>query len=356
MRFSLFYEMQLSQPTRGDEAELFHQCVAQIQRADEIGYHGVWVVEHHGLYEYSHASAPETILAYIAAKTKKIRLGHGISLTPYRYNHPIRVAERVATLDILSGGRVDWGSGKSASKTERDAFQIDRSELHAQWLEALQMIPRMWQEDVFHFRGQFFDIPPTQVVPKPVQSPHPPIFAACTKPDSTTRVGELGIGALNFAVGNDEFLASKVQAYKRAVADATPTAYAKNSHFASAPVAFCLDDDDQACRYGFRGARFFSRALETYFYGDTRPIGPLPIPRDFLSPGQLRAAKAFRGHDDAMEMVVIGDPMRCRDMVARFRDAGVDELILMMQMGTVPNDLTLASIETFGERVMPHFA
>lgn len=356
MKFSLFYEMQISRPTRQTEAQLFHQSVAQIVRADQLGYHAVWAVEHHGLYEYAHLSAPETLLAYVAAKTERIRLGHGISLTPYRYNHPIRVAERVATLDILSGGRVDWGSGKSASRTEQAAFEIDPAELHDQWLEALEMIPRMWREQVFSHKGRFFDIPPTQVVPRPVQTPHPPIFAACTRPDSTTAIGELGIGALNFAVGNDDFLAQKVSAYKRAVAAASPSAYYKNDHFASAPVALCLADDRRACEYGFRGARYFSRALETYYYGGDRPIGPLDIPREFLSERDLRAAMNFRGHEDAMEMIVIGDPARCREMVARFAAAGVDEMILMMQMGTVPHEMVMESIVTFGEQVMPHFA
>lgn len=175
MKFSLFFEMQISRPTRDSEAQLFRDCVEQCVLADQLGYHTIWEVEHHGLYEYSHSSAPEVFLSFVAAKTKDIRLGHGITLTPHRYNHPIRIAERIATLDILSGGRVNWGSGKSSSLTEQLAFENDTTQLHAQWREALDMIPRMWQQDVFEYKGRFFDIPPTQVVPKPVQQPHPPI-------------------------------------------------------------------------------------------------------------------------------------------------------------------------------------
>jgi alkanesulfonate monooxygenase SsuD/methylene tetrahydromethanopterin reductase-like flavin-dependent oxidoreductase (luciferase family) len=115
MKFSLFFEMQLSRPTRSSEAQVFRDCVEQALLADALGYHCIWEVEHHGLFEYSHSSAPEVFLAFIAGRTKRIRLGHGVTLLPNRYNHPIRIAERIATLDILSGGRVNWGTGKSSS-------------------------------------------------------------------------------------------------------------------------------------------------------------------------------------------------------------------------------------------------
>jgi alkanesulfonate monooxygenase SsuD/methylene tetrahydromethanopterin reductase-like flavin-dependent oxidoreductase (luciferase family) len=356
VKFSLFYEMQLSRPTRETEAQLFRDCVEQVVLADQLGYHCVWEVEHHGLYEYSHSSAPEVFLAYVAAKTEHIRLGHGITLTPYRYNHPIRIAERIATLDILSGGRVSWGSGKSASATEQLAFENDVSQLHAQWLEALDMIPRMWRDEVFEYKGRFFDVPPIQVLPKPVQSPHPPMFAACTKPESAAAVGALGIGALNFAIGTDEYLAEKVAEYRAAVAAARPAHYARTDHFACTPVALCLPDDRKACQYGFRGAQFFSEALDTYYFGPSRPTGELRINRDFLPDGDLEAAMDFRGADDAPAMNVIGDPSHCREICARFRDAGVDELILVMQAGTVPHSMVMESIRTFGEHVLPHFS
>jgi alkanesulfonate monooxygenase SsuD/methylene tetrahydromethanopterin reductase-like flavin-dependent oxidoreductase (luciferase family) len=355
MKFSLFYEMQISQPTRQTEAQLFRDCVKQCVLADEIGYHCIWEVEHHGLYEYSHSSAPETFLAFIAAKTKRIRLGHGITLTPYRYNHPIRIAERIATLDILSEGRVNWGSGKSSSMTEKVAFENDLAQIHAQWEEALHIIPQMWQQDVFQYKGKFFDIAPTQVVPKPVQQPHPPLYAACSKPESAVQVGKLGVGALNFAIGNDEYLAQKVADYRAAVAQAKPTAYQKNDHFACTPVALCLDDDRKACKYGFRGASFFANALGAYYFSGDRPIGQLPIGREFLSDDNLDAAMEFRGADDAPAMNVIGDPVHCREIVSRFEGAGVDEIIMVMQAGTVPHDLIMESIKTFGDKVMPHF-
>lgn len=356
MKFSIFFEMQLSEPTRESEAALFHHCVEQAVYADELGYDAVWAVEHHGLYEYSHSSAPEIFLSFVAARTRKIRLGHGVTLTPFRYNHPIRIAERIATLDILSNGRVNWGSGKSSSLVEQLAFESDVATLHEQWLEALQIIPRMWKEDVFSYRGRFFDIPPTQVVPKPVQAPHPPMFAACTKPDSAASVGRLGIGALNFAIGNDEYLREKVNGYRNAVSAARPIHWQKTDHFACTPPCLVLDDDRKACAYGLRGARFFTETLGAYYFTSERPTGRLDVPRDFLREEELDAIIAHRNAPGSTMTAIVGDPAAARESVQRFADAGVDELILVMQMGTVPHELAMESLRTFAEKVMPRFA
>jgi alkanesulfonate monooxygenase SsuD/methylene tetrahydromethanopterin reductase-like flavin-dependent oxidoreductase (luciferase family) len=355
MKFSLFYEMQIAEPTRATEAQLFRDAVAQAVLADELGFHAVWAVEHHGLFEYSHSSAPEIFLSFVAARTRRIRVGHGVTLTPYRYNHPLRIAERIATLDILSEGRVNWGSGKSASRVEQLAFENDVDTLHDQWLEALQVIPRMWRDDVFEHRGRFFQIPPTQVVPKPVQTPHPPMFAACTRPDSAASVGALGLGALNFAIGDDQYLTEKVTEYRRAVAGAKPRDWQVTSHFACTPPCIVLPDDREACHHGFRGGRFFAEALGSYYFTLERPTGRLAIPRDSLPDGEIEAMRAHRNSPGSQMTAVVGDPAAARESIQRFVDAGVDELILIMQMGTVPHEVVVRSLRTFAEHVMPHF-
>ena len=210
MKFSLLVEAQLAEPSPVSEAQLFHDIVAQAQLADELGYHAIWAVEHHGLYEYSHCSAPEVLLSYIAARTRRIRLGQAVSLTPGRYNHPIRVAERVATLDILSEGRVNWGSGKSASRTEQEVFEIDRETLDSQWREALEMIPRMWRSDSFEYSGRHYNIPPTTVIPKPVQKPHPPVMVGGDGPRTLERVVEYGDEWMPIPGRNAEPLESRI--------------------------------------------------------------------------------------------------------------------------------------------------
>jgi alkanesulfonate monooxygenase SsuD/methylene tetrahydromethanopterin reductase-like flavin-dependent oxidoreductase (luciferase family) len=355
MKFSLFYEMQIADPTRESEPKLFHDCLEQAVLADSLGYHCIWEVEHHGLFEYSHSSAPEIFLSFVAAKTKRIRIGHGVTLLPFRYNHPIRIAERIATLDILSEGRLNWGSGKSSSLVEQEAFENDKKTLHEQWLEAVRIIPKMWKADVFEYKGRFFDIPPTQVIPKPVQKPHPPMFAACTKPESAAAVGKLGLGALNFAVGSDAYLAQKVADYRAAIATAEPVGEAVTNHFACTPPALVLDDDRKAARYGLRGARFFSESLARYYFVGDRPTGRLGVSRDFFADADLDSAMALRNTPDDPMNVMCGDATYAREYIERFREIGVDELILVMQLGTVPHELIMESIRTFGEKVLPHF-
>ncbi|MEA2645850.1 MAG: hypothetical protein QOE92_933 [Chloroflexota bacterium] len=346
----------MSLPDRATEAQTLRDCLAQAIRADELGYHCVWVVEHHGLFEYAHMSSPEVFLGAVAVSTSRVRIGHAVSLTPYRYNHPIRVAERVATLDVLSGGRMSWGSGKSSSRVEQDAFEIDRAELDEQWLEALEMIPRMWRSDVFEWDGRFFHIPPIQVIPKPLQQPHPPIFAACSRPETLVTAGRLGVGSLNFTAGTDEVMTQKVQSYRDAIKSADVRTRRLNDHFACTPTCLVLDDDHKAAEYGFRGTRFFAEGLATYFTSERRPIGPLDIARDHLTPGDLEAAMAERGRPGSALTSIIGDPGAAREAVKRFVATGADELILVMQLGTVPHELVMESMQTFAEKVMPEFA
>jgi len=356
MQFSLFFEMQVSEPTRAAERQLFHDSAEQAVLADRLGYTRVWAAEHHGLYEYAHSSAPEIFLAHLSGRTSQIRLGHGVTLTPHRYNHPIRIAERVAALDVLSEGRVDWGSGKSGSRVEQDAFGNDPAELQGQWLEAIEMIPRMWQQDVFEWHSDRYEIPPTQIVPSPVQEPHPPMFAACTNPKTAELAGSLGLGALNFAAGTGTELAGKVRAYHDKWSAAAPEGYHKTRQYVCTPTALVLEDDRLACEHGYRGARFFWEAMQQYYGYRDRPVGRLPIGRGDLDAAALTAAMRRRTEPDTPLTSVIGDPPAARETVARFAAAGVDELALVMQVGTVPHELVMTSIRLFAEKVMPDFA
>jgi alkanesulfonate monooxygenase SsuD/methylene tetrahydromethanopterin reductase-like flavin-dependent oxidoreductase (luciferase family) len=355
MKFSLFFEMQVAGSTPEKEAQTFRDCLEQALLAEALGYHCIWEVEHHGLYEYSHSSAPEVFLSFVAARTKRIRVGHGCTLLPHRYNHPIRIAERIATLDILSEGRVNWGSAKSGSRVEREAFQVDVSTIHDEWCEALSIIPKMWNSEVFSHHGRFFDIPETCIVPKPVQRPHPPMFAACSRPEDAAAVGRMGLGALNLAMYRDERLAQRVSDYRAAIADASPVGLAITNHFACNAATLVLQDDMQACEYGLRGAMYFTEAM-MHYYGRERPVGPIPVSKDPIPRDHVEGFRRHRNTSRSQLSSIIGDPVAAREAVQRFVDIGVDELILVMQTGTTPHALVMDSIVTFGERVMPWFS
>src|SRR5213594_33808 len=135
MRFGLFYEHQLPRPWfEGDEERMLANALEQVELADKLGFHAVWEVEHHFLEEYSHSSAPEVFLAACSQRTRNIRLGQGIVLMPPAYNHPARVAERIAALDLVSDGRVEWGTGQSSSRIELEGFNINPAEKREMWL------------------------------------------------------------------------------------------------------------------------------------------------------------------------------------------------------------------------------
>lgn len=355
MRFSLFFEMQISNPNRETEIQLFHDCVAQAVLADEVGFDGIWAVEHHGLFEYAHSSAPEIFLSFVAAKTKKISIGHGATLLPGRYNHPIRIAERIATLDILSEGRVKWGTAKSGTAVEQGAFEINPAELESQWREAVHMIPKMWRDEVFTWEGKHYRIPPTQIIPKPFQKPHPPIFAACSRPELAVGAGELGLGVLNFAIYQDHILKEKILDYRNAIASATPAGDFITNQFCCNPATLVLKDDKKAAQYGLRGSRFFVRAMANYYLTDTRRTGPLSVPREMPSDRQVEGFMASRNTKDSQLSSVIGDPMCARETIQRFVDAGVDELVMVMQVGTQPHELIMESIRTMASDVIPYF-
>src|SRR5919109_3150822 len=224
MKFGIFYELQLPRPwVPGGELTLYQNALDQLELADRLGYDFAWEVEHHFLVEYSHSPAPEVFLSAASQRTKRIKIGHGVVLLPFPYNHPIRVAERIAVLDLLSNGRVNFGTGRSATDIELGGFGIPPEETRARWEEALRMIPQMWLNETFSWEGKYFKIPPRQVIPKPRQKPHPPIWQACSSAESHEIAGHKGLGLLSFTflVELPE-LAKRITAYRKGIKEAKP--------------------------------------------------------------------------------------------------------------------------------------
>ena len=282
MKFSMIFEAQILDTSRKREFEIMHECVEQAVLGEEVGFDGIWAVEHHSLKWYAHMSAPETFLAYVAGKTSRIRIGHGVVCLPHRMNHPIKVAERVAMLDILSNGRVDFGIGKGGTEQETGAFQTPLEEVPAQLEESARIIPKMWSCDEFSYESERLKIPPRPIHPKPRQDPHPPMFLACTREATLNQAGEWGLGALCMGFGGPEDVAQKNRVYRAAVKRRTPESQIPdfpNVHLSALCPAIVLDDGLEARRIGHRGQRFFRRGHP--------PLVPIrPAARD--SPGRRR--------------------------------------------------------------------
>ena len=232
MKFGLFFEHQVPRPWEdGDEARVFTEALEQIELADRIGIDCAWVVEHHFLEEYSHSSAPDSFSRPSSQRTTRIRLGHGIMHTIPAINHPARVAERIATLDVLSGGRVEFGTGEGSAAAELDAFGVDPSVKRAMWEEGTRVALRCLSEHPFTGHvGEHVRLAPRNVVPKPIQRPHPPVWVACTRRETIRLAGRHGIGALSFAFADPEEASQWVDDYYGTLAtDGVPIGDAVNA-------------------------------------------------------------------------------------------------------------------------------
>jgi len=359
MRFGVFYEHQLPKPWNpGDEARLFHEALEQVQVADRLGYDYAWEVEHHFLEEYSHSSAPEVFLAACAALTKTIRLGHGIRQVIPNYNHPARTAEGLGTLDIISKGRLDFGIGEGATRLELGGFGIPAREKRALALEAAEQIANMMVMSPYPgFEGTGFSMPCRNIVPKPVQSPHPPMWMACTNRDTIKVAAANGLGALAFSFLDPEEARGWAEIYYGIIKSeqCVPLGHSVNANLAMVSNFSVHPDRDEAIRRGQEGFEFFSYAVNALVAHDALP-GRSTLFADFqksraASDDEIIAARRAA----QVNASGIGTPEDIRQHIQGFRDAGVDQVIFMQQAGRNRHEHIVESLELFAAEVMPGF-
>ena len=355
MKFGLMYEIQIPEPHYpGIEQERYNQVLAQVDLADEVGFDYVWTVEHHFLKEFSHCSAPEVLYGAISQRTKRIRIGHAVALLPNQYNHPVRVAERAAVLDIVSNGRMDLGTGRSTTLIEMDGFEVDPEETRAQWEEAISIIPRMWTEDPFSHEGRFYNIPPRSVIPKPLQSPHPPLWVACSQPDSFRAAGEMGLGVLCFNLGGYEQMGERVAAYREAIKHANPVGSFVNDQVAALCVVHCGEDDEEARRIGGpEGAWFVEMAEKLY-----APWQGRKVPETYkFAVDAVQTERANKTAEDHITSgaFAMGNPDTVIKVLSKYQEAGVDQVLCFMQTGNLAHSRIMESIKLVGRHVIPYF-
>ena len=349
MKFGVFYEHQLPRPWHeGDELRLFQEALDQVELADRLGIDYAWEVEHHFLEEYPHSAAPEVFLAACSQRTRRIRLGHGIVLTPPGYSAPARIASRIATLDLVSNGRVDFGTGESSSRMELEGYGIDPREKRAMWREATEQICNMLAMDPYPgFEGKYFRMPCRNVVPKPVQKPHPPLWLACSNRDTIHLAAQLGVGALTFAFVDPaearHWVTDYYETFKR---ECVPIGHTVNPNIAMVTGFSVHEDEQTAIDRGLEGFRFFGFALgHHYIFGAQKP-GRTDIWHQFQQVGTMAPDMGRRG---------IGTPAQLRAHLAAFEESGVDQVIFIQQAGRNRHDHICASLELFGGSVMPEF-
>lgn len=354
MDISLIYELETNDTSEEGVKRIFAQTLEQIQLADRLGYRAAWFTEHHFLERFSYSSSPETFLAYIAAKTERIRLGHGIVLLPFKINHPLRVAERIATLDLISNGRVEFGGGRAICESELSAFGVDPDLTRPQWEESLRVLPKMWTEPVFSWDSPTLPIPARAVIPRPVQKPHPPMSVACTQPSSIEFAADNGLGVLGFGIGitgSNDF----VEMYRERIKKAKPLGGFVNNRFALFVTSLCAPTDEEALRLRGPDMRAYSEQVRQLFapWIDGKP----PASYEWFMKYSAQNFETMK--QTSMEDIVaaggaaIGSPETCARVLQHLADAGVDEVLLFMQSYSTPHDAIMRSIELFAKEVKP---
>jgi alkanesulfonate monooxygenase SsuD/methylene tetrahydromethanopterin reductase-like flavin-dependent oxidoreductase (luciferase family) len=365
MEFALFYEIPVARPWTADsEHEAYRNTLEQAVLADRLGWHGVWTVEHHFLQEYSHCSNPEVLYGAIAARTESIRLGYGVRLLPKPYNHPVRSAESAAVLDLLSDGRVEFGTGRSSTRIELEGFGIDPGETRAMWQEALRHIVGCWTHDEYEFDGRYWSMPRRRVQPKPRQAPHPPMWGATGSEDGHRMMGELGLGLLSFSVGTPpEELARRVGLYREGQAACTaPVPAQVNNRAACFTMVNCAPTRDESHAIA-------RESFEWYLHRSAAMVASVPKwivemqaelgTYEYLAP-VVEMEKAiedvtFEALLD-MQAVVAGDPDDVVRLCKAYESTGADLLLCLVNPYKVPHEAVVQTIELMSRHVIPEFA
>lgn len=365
MKFGMFFELQMPKPWGEDaESKTFWNAIDQVTFAEEMGFEHTWLVEHHFLTEFAHSSAPEVTLAIMAERTYKMRLGFGVVLTPV--HHPLHVAARIATLDIFSRGRVDVGVGRTKGPYQLNPFGTDASQSHSMMLETLNCLPGMWTQDVFSHEGQHWSIPPREVIPKPIQKPHPPLWMACTQEDTFQLAGELGLGCLVNTLGGADKTRHLVDTYYKSIAHANPVGHFTNKQVVASTIGFCDENGARARQKGSEVAGWYLDQSKKRFQLEWAGVDQDLVPSDYqfyLQGGSRNMVSQDPQHQETPSPdqllsgggYCVGDPDSCIKVIEDFESMGVDEIMPIFQAGRATHEEIMNSIRLFGKYVIPHF-
>lgn len=360
MKFGMFYEVQVPRPATPEaEHERLREIVDQVVLAEEMGFENVWFVEHHFLTEWAHSSASEVMLAVLSQHTSKMRLGFGVVLLPV--HHPLHVAVKTATLDIMSGGRVDVGVGRAGNPYQLTPFGIDLEDTRGIWEESLSMLPNIWTQEIYSHQGKYFNVPEREVIPKPMQKPHPPLYSACSQEDTFQIAGELGIGCLCNVLGQYDAVESRINTYKEALKTANPVGKFINDNVVVSSIGFCDENKKRTRERGSEIAAWnINIRLRNYERGwtgvDTQNVPDTyrhharrmewdPQMRKGVTPEEVLSSGRF----------CVGTPDECIEVIENYERIGADQIMPIFQAGPATDAEVKNSLRLFGKYVIPHF-
>jgi alkanesulfonate monooxygenase SsuD/methylene tetrahydromethanopterin reductase-like flavin-dependent oxidoreductase (luciferase family) len=353
MKFGMMTQLQMPQPwTETTEREAFWNAVDQAAAGEAAGFRYFWITEQHFYREIGHCSAPDMVLAAISQRTKTMRLGFSVILVPC--HNPFYVAERVATLDVLSNGRVEFGSGRGTSAYVVEGLGFDPAIGREVGREAMEAIITMFEHELFPgYKGKHFDLPARHVVPQPVQRPHPPLWVAASNFETYAYAGEQGVGVIGVSRNTPDETRPAVAAYREAISAADGSRFlgnACNEQVGVYAIGCCLPDD--------REGREVACAAARWYYGDNdAEVNKFRFGSAKEGAKQITDKIARRDNDEliADAMAIGGDPDTVCHQVEKWAEIGLDQFIFMFQAGHMTQEQVLRSIDLVGEKVIPRF-
>jgi len=335
-----------TQPSAQAIQARYQEVIEEALLGDELGYTVFGTSEQHFLAPLCSVSAGELILATVAALTKRIKVRTAITLLPF--HQPVRVAEQIATLDVLSNGRVEFGSGKGNSKLTAGGFNIDIAETEERWQEGMDIVIRAWTQDEFSYQGKYYQVPPRRLSPKMIQKPHPKLWYAAISPASHERAGQKGLGVMSLTVGvNLRQLEKRVKTYRAAIKQAEPYAGIVNDRFSVYCLAHCADTNEQARNEARAPMLAYLKGVVDLYEETLKASGSA------LDFGETRKTISDFDLLDRTDNVLVGDPQTVIEKIKRYESLGVEEIFFRME--GLPHDKVMKSIRLIGEHIIPHF-
>jgi alkanesulfonate monooxygenase SsuD/methylene tetrahydromethanopterin reductase-like flavin-dependent oxidoreductase (luciferase family) len=364
MKLDLLYEIDVPKPwpdkphpygQREAEQQAYREAFEQIRLADTLGFNTIWSVEHHFREGRSHSPCSEAVLGALSQVTQNLRLGFGVTLMPPRFIHPARVAEKVATVDVLSGGRVEWGTGRS-TPMEQIAFGVDRERSKEDMFEAIRTVVDLWAAEYYERHDEWLEFPKRMVTPKPVQDPHPPVWMAATSKGSSAQAGENGLGLLSFAIMQPlEKMAEHIADYRKAAENAKPLTSVSQNKVAAYTLVHCADTFDRCVENGiwdsvwwwYQNLAQFTLDWELAHFSQEEKDNLFPLLTKHAE-GRLKP-QVFNDAD----MIIVGDPDQCIQKMLRYQELGVEQVICYVQFGSLSHSSIMRTIELLGKHVIP---
>jgi len=354
MKFGVMTQIQMPRPwTETTERESFWNTLDQGVAAEDAGFGYFWITEQHFFIEIGHCSSPEMVLAALSQRTKRIRLGFSVILMPC--HNPFMVAERVATLDVLSNGRAEFGAGRGTASYVVEGLGFNVADGRDMGREVMDAVLSMFENELFPgFKGKHYDLPPRHVVPRPIQRPHPPIWVAASNFETYEHAGRQGFGVIGVTRNTPEETRPFIAAYRNAIRATDPGSFVArvpNDQTGVFAIA-CCDPDD-------RRGREVACAAARWYYGDNdAELNRIRFGSTGGGVGQINQKIASRNNDELIDdgMAIGGDPDSVCRAVERWAEVGVDQMIFMLQAGKTGHDEVLRSIDLIGEKVIPRFA